>query len=65
MWTDTLVRIPRVEVRQDGKTIATKTLPWPASPGRVFRVPSSVLKNVDATGGPVTISLVQRSARLR
>lgn len=57
LWTDTLVRVPRIRVRQDGRTIAIKTLPWPASPGRVFRVPSGVLKNVDTTGGPVTLSL--------
>lgn len=57
LWTDTLVRVPRITVRQDGNTVATKTLPWPASPGRVFRVPSSVLENVDFTGGPVTLSL--------
>ena len=41
-WTDTLVRIPRIVVRQDGKIIARRTLPCPASPGRVFRMPSSV-----------------------
>lgn len=58
LWTDALVRIPRIAVRQDGNTIATKTLPWPASPGRVFRIPADVLGRVDATGGPVTISLV-------
>jgi thioredoxin reductase len=58
LWTDTLVRFPRVRVRQDGKTIASKTVPWPASPGRVFRVPADVLNRVDTTGGPVTISLV-------
>jgi thioredoxin reductase len=58
LWTDTLVRFPRVAVRQDGKTIATKTLPWPASPGRVFRVPAGVLNRVDRAGGQVTISLV-------
>ena len=58
LWTDTLVRIPRVAVCQDEMTIATKTLPWPASPGRVFRVPANVLNRVDPTGGPVTISLV-------
>src|SRR5882757_10620256 len=58
LWADTLVRIPRIRVRQDGKTILTKTLPWPASPGRVFRVPADVLNRVDPTGGPVTISLV-------
>jgi thioredoxin reductase len=57
LWTDTLVRLPRIRVRQDGKTIATKTLPWPASPGRVFRVPADVLKRVDTNGGPVTVSL--------
>ena len=35
LWTDTLVRIPRVVARQDGKVVGRKTLPWPASPGRV------------------------------
>ncbi|MFC0449977.1 NAD(P)/FAD-dependent oxidoreductase [Rhodococcus jostii] len=57
LWTDTLVRIPKVVVRQDGKVIARKTLMWPASPGRVFRVPSSVLDKADPRGGPVTVSL--------
>ena len=57
MWTDTLVRIPKITVRQDGKVIAKKTLPWPASPGRVFRVPSSVLAKADMRGGPVTLSI--------
>ena len=57
LWTDTLVRIPRIVVRQDGNVIARKSLPWPASPGRVFRVPASVLDKVNAHGGPVTLSL--------
>ncbi|MDT5069484.1 MAG: hypothetical protein QOK02_5639 [Mycobacterium sp.] len=57
LWTDTLVRIPRIRVRQDGQVIATKTLPWPASPGRVFRIPADVLNAVDFAGGSVTISL--------
>ncbi|MFD9669367.1 pyridine nucleotide-disulfide oxidoreductase, partial [Rhodococcus sp. NPDC059968] len=57
LWTDTLVRIPKIVVRQDGKVIARKTLLWPASPGRVFRVPSSVLDKADTRGGPVTVSL--------
>ncbi|MFC9553529.1 NAD(P)/FAD-dependent oxidoreductase [Rhodococcus sp. NPDC056960] len=57
LWTDTLVRIPKIVVRQDGKIIARRTLPWPASPGRVFRVPSSVLDKADSRGGPVTVSL--------
>ncbi|MBX8686787.1 FAD-binding protein [Mycobacterium sp. 20091114027_K0903767] len=57
LWTDTLVRIPKVVARQDGKMIGRKTLPWPASPGRVFRVPSSILDAVDHRGGPVSLSL--------
>ncbi|OBB22620.1 pyridine nucleotide-disulfide oxidoreductase [Mycolicibacterium peregrinum] len=57
LWTDTLVRIPKVVARQDGRVIGRKTLPWPASPGRVFRVPSSILDAVDHRGGAVTLSL--------
>lgn len=57
LWTDTLVRIPKVVARQDGKVIGRKTLLWPASPGRVFRVPSSILDAVDHRGGPVSLSL--------
>src|SRR3982075_676821 len=57
LWTDTLVRVPTVVAAQNGKIIGRKTLPWPASPGRVFRVPSSILRNVDASRGPVTLSL--------
>ena len=57
LWTDTLVRIPWIVVRQDGNVIARKSLPWPASPGRVFRVPAGVLDKVNAYGGPVTLSL--------
>lgn len=57
LWTDTLVRIPRVSARQDGNVIGRRRLPWPASPGRVFRVPSSILDGADRNGGPVTLSL--------
>jgi thioredoxin reductase len=57
LWTDHLIRIPTVTVRQDGRLIARKVLPWPASPGRVFRVPSSMLDGADPAGGPVTVSV--------
>lgn len=57
LWTDSLVRIPKVVAHQDGKVIGRKVLPWPASPGRVFRVPSSILDAVDHRGGPVSLSL--------
>jgi thioredoxin reductase len=57
LWTDTLVRVPKVAARQGGRVVGRKTLPWPASPGRVFRVPSSLLDRVDPNRGPVTISI--------
>ena len=57
LWANSLIRVPKVVATQNGKFIGRKTLPWPPSPGRVFRVPSSILSNVDARGGPVTLSL--------
>lgn len=57
LWTDELVRVPTVVARQDGRTIGRRTLPWPASPGRVFRVPSRLLTRVRPAGGPVTLAL--------
>ena len=57
LWTDTLVRIPKVVARQHGRVVGRKTLPWPASPGRMFRVPSSILDAADYRGGPVSLSL--------
>jgi hypothetical protein len=57
-WSDELVRSPRVEVRQDLRTLAVRRLPWPAAPGRTFRIPARLLAEVDPAGGPVTVRLV-------
>ncbi|WP_028921766.1 NAD(P)/FAD-dependent oxidoreductase [Pseudonocardia acaciae] len=57
LWTDEHVRLPRVELHQGGRRIAHRVLPWPASPGRVFRVPSDLLSSADPLGGDITISL--------
>ncbi|HEY0813673.1 MAG TPA: FAD-dependent oxidoreductase [Pseudonocardia sp.] len=57
LWTDELIRTPRVSVQQDGQTIVARRMPWPASPGRVFRIPSSMLDDVDRRGGTVTIGV--------
>ncbi|MDL4772578.1 NAD(P)/FAD-dependent oxidoreductase [Actinomadura xylanilytica] len=57
LWTDELVRVPRVVLRQDGRVLARRTVPWPASPGRVFRVPWSMVRSVDPHGGPVHVGL--------
>lgn len=52
-----VVRIPRIAVRQDGRVLTRRTIPWPASPGRVFRLPWDLLDGVDGRGGPVELSL--------
>ena len=56
-WVTDHVRVPRVTVRQGGRTIARRSLPWPASPGRVFRIPWDLLKDVDPSDGPVELTL--------
>ncbi|GAB3165726.1 NAD(P)/FAD-dependent oxidoreductase [Microbispora hainanensis] len=57
LWPDEHRAVARVMVTQDGREIARRTLPWPVSPGRVFRVPSSLLSGADPHGGPITVSL--------
>jgi len=57
LWSAELVRIPRVTVCQDGRVLGHRTLPWPASPGRVFRVPWRLAAGADRRGGPVRIGL--------
>jgi NADPH-dependent 2,4-dienoyl-CoA reductase/sulfur reductase-like enzyme len=60
-WTDRLIRFPNISVVQDGQVVATRRLPWPASLGRVFRIPSSVLTGVDPTGGVVIVGVADSS----
>ena len=55
LWTNELVRRPHVGITQDGREIAHRRLPWPASPGRVFRIPSDLLDNADFSAGDITI----------
>ncbi|MQS37545.1 NAD(P)/FAD-dependent oxidoreductase [Streptomyces katsurahamanus] len=57
LWTDEFIRVPRVSVSQAGRTVSERTLPWPAAPGRVFRVPWSVVRGISAAGGPVTVTV--------
>ncbi|MDT9593014.1 FAD-dependent oxidoreductase [Nocardioides zeae] len=57
LWTDAWVDRPVVEVVQDGQVVERRRLWWPAAPGRVFRVPSTVLAGVRPDGGDVTLRL--------
>ena len=63
LWSNEFCRRPTVLARQGGRVIGERTTPWPAAPGRVFRLPSSVLDSVDAAGGPVTLGLDRKGSR--
>jgi thioredoxin reductase len=56
-WSDASRTFPRVVAVQDGAQIGSIRPPWPAAPGRVFRVPFSLVAEADPRGGPVRIAL--------
>jgi thioredoxin reductase len=55
-WVDEYRRLPKLRAVQDGRTLATKRTPWPATPGRVYRAPWSLVADADPAGGDVTVS---------
>jgi thioredoxin reductase len=57
LWPTEARSLPRVTVRQDSSVIARRTLPWPVAPGRVFRVPWTMLSGVRPGGGDVSIGV--------
>ncbi len=57
LWSDEYVALPSVVVRQAGRVLARRRVPWPAAPGRVFRVPWQVTAGVATDDGPVVIGL--------
>lgn len=59
-WCDEFVRAPVVEVSQDGRPLGRHRIWWPAAPGRVFRLPVSVLDGARPDGGDVRVALVAR-----
>ncbi|WP_327098533.1 NAD(P)/FAD-dependent oxidoreductase [Nocardia vinacea] len=61
LWTDGFVRFPTVTLEQQGSIVAARRVPWPASPGRVFRVPWSIMDRIDLSRGPVTVGLAEAS----
>jgi thioredoxin reductase len=63
LWPEEAVTFPRVTARQRGRLLATRVVAWPAAPGRVFRVPWSLVRGADPEGGPVRIGLEDRRAR--
>jgi thioredoxin reductase len=57
LWATEYRPLPRVVIRQHGRIIARRRLPWPVSPGRVFRVPWDLFGGVDPEAGDVVIGL--------
>lgn len=58
LWTDTYRRFPVVLAMQRGTEVGRTRTPWPAAPGRIYRVPERLLANARATHGPVTLKLL-------
>lgn len=57
LWSDAFKTMPTVTATQGGRTVNTARLPWPMAPGRVFRVPSSILDGIDYHGDPVRLGV--------
>jgi thioredoxin reductase len=55
LWCDEFHNLPIVKARQGGKEIGSVRVSWPAAPGRVFRVPFTLVGNADPDAGPVTL----------
>lgn len=58
LWPRELSNLPVVEATQDGRRLDRRRVPWPAAPGRVFRVPFDLVSGFDPTGGEVRVGLV-------
>lgn len=56
-WVDEFRASPVVVVRQAGREVARRRLPWPAAPGRAFRIPARMLEKVGLEGGDAEIML--------
>ena len=57
LWVDEYHRVPVVRALQGGVEVGRVRVPWPAAPGRVFRVPEKVLRGAVPSRGPVTLHL--------
>ncbi len=57
LWVDEYHRVPVVRALQGGVEVGRVRVPWPAAPGRVFRVPERVLRGAVPSRGPVTLHL--------
>jgi thioredoxin reductase len=57
LWSTEFRALPTIEVSQAGAVICRRRIPWPVSPGRVFRLPWGMFASADPGGGDVVVSL--------
>ena len=57
LWSDWYRAFPLVEITQNGRVIRRRRLLWPSAPGRMFRVPFSILDRVEGQKGDVCIRI--------
>ena len=56
-WPDAFIRWPTVTAHQGGRRIGRRRLPWPAAPGRAFRIPWSLVADARPDAGPVDLAV--------
>jgi len=56
-WSAEYRRFPTVVAHQGARELGRVRVVWPAAPGRVFRIPASLLSTADPTGPEVVVSL--------
>ncbi len=57
LWSSQYRAFPRIVVRQEGVILGRRRLPWPVSPGRVFRLPFDLISRARPDGGEIRISV--------
>ena len=56
-WPRRQIARPMVTLTRDGETLVGRTLPWPASPGRVLRIPAAFISGVNLAAGEITVDV--------
>jgi thioredoxin reductase len=57
LWSDEFRQVAKIAAVQDGGVIGKLTLPWAVAPGRVLRIPWSLLSSHNPKGGSITLAL--------
>lgn len=56
-WSSVFRMFPVVELHQGGRLVARRRSIWPAAPGRVFRIPWKMLREVRPADGSIEVAI--------